>query len=283
MSVQIIESITKMQKIADEWRTEGKKIALVPTMGYLHEGHLSLIHKARSRADVVVVSIYVNPTQFAADEDLDDYPRELGRDTRMAENAGCDFIFAPLDEEMYPDNYLSYVNVEEITKVLCGGSRPTHFRGVTTIVTKLYNAVKPHIVIFGQKDAQQAIVIKQMTRDLNFDVSIEVAPIVREPDGLAMSSRNEYLTPEERRDAPILYNSLQLAEHMIRSGEIKSSSIKDAMREMIDSMETSEIDYISIVNTKTLKEIDEIHGDILIALAVRFGKARLIDNIMLTV
>ena len=272
-----------MQHLADTWRSEGKRIALVPTMGYLHEGHLSLIRMARTGADIVVVSIYVNPTQFSPDEDLESYPRDLERDARLAEAAGCDAIFAPSDEEMYPDRYLTYVAVEEITKVLCGASRPIHFRGVTTIVTKLFNAVKPHTAIFGQKDAQQAIVIKQMTRDLNFDVDIKVAPIIRENDGLAKSSRNEYLSPEERRDAPILHQSLIFAKEMIEAGECRSEVIKKAMENMINAVETSDIDYISIVDSTTLTNIEEIRGDILVAVAVHFGKARLIDNFMASV
>lgn len=283
MPVQIIESLKQMQKLSDSWRAKGERIALVPTMGYLHEGHLSLVRKAQTSADIVVVSIYVNPTQFGADEDLESYPRDLERDAKLAKDAGCDFIFAPSDDEMYPHRYLTYVTVEEITKVLCGALRPIHFRGVTTIVAKLFNAVKPHVAVFGQKDAQQAMVVKQMTRDLNYDVDIEVTPIVREPDGLAMSSRNKYLSPEERRDAPILYHSLTLAEEMIVSGERRSLVIKDAMQEMIEAVESSNIDYISIVDATTLEETEVIRGEVLIALAVRFGKARLIDNLMISV
>jgi len=283
MPVQTIETVKEMQRLADSWRSTGIRIALVPTMGYLHEGHLSLIRKARSSADKVVVSIYVNPIQFGENEDLETYPRDLKRDAELAEDAGCDVIFAPSDAEMYPEKYLTYVTVEELTEGLCGASRPVHFRGVTTIVTKLFNIVKPHIAIFGQKDAQQAIVIKQMTRDLDFDIDIEVAPIVREPDGLALSSRNEYLSPDERRDATILYLSLRMAEEMIVSGERDAKKVQDAIREMIEAVETSNIDYIAIVDASTLKEIEEIRGEVLIALAVRFGEARLIDNIILTV
>ena len=283
MPLEVIESVQEMQRLADIWRAKGDRIALVPTMGYFHEGHLSLIRKARDSANIVVASIYVNPTQFGPGEDLESYPRNLERDIKLAAEAGCDFIFVPSDDEMYPENYLTFVNVEKITAVMCGASRPGHFKGVTTVVAKLFNIVKPHVAVFGQKDAQQAVVIKRMARDLNYDVIIEIEPIIRESDGLAMSSRNEYLSEKERRDAPILYHALTLAEDMIRAGERRANVIKEEMKLLIEAVETSEPEYIVIVNATTLEDLEEISGDVLVAVAVRFGKARLIDNILIAV
>lgn len=278
--MRIITKVKEMQKVADELRREGKIIGVVPTMGYLHEGHLSLIRLAKEKSDVVITTIFVNPLQFAPHEDYDKYPRDFERDVKLAQSAGCDIIFHPTVEEMYPENFLTYVEVEKLTKVLEGEFRPTHFRGVTTVVAKLFNITKPHIAIFGQKDAQQALIIKQMVRDLNFDIEIIVAPIVREPDGLAMSSRNVYLSESERKEATVLYESLKLAERLVKEGERKSETIISEMENLIKSKPSAKIDYIAIVEPDTLEKVDELMEgkEYLIAIAVRIGSTRLIDN-----
>jgi pantoate--beta-alanine ligase len=278
--MRIISKVKEMQKVADELRKEGKIIGVVPTMGYLHEGHLSLIRLAKEKSDVVITTIFVNPLQFAPNEDYDRYPRDFERDVKLAQSAGCDIIFHPSVEEMYPQNFLTYVEVDKLTKVLEGEFRPTHFRGVTTVVAKLFNITKPHIAVFGQKDAQQALIIKQMVRDLNFDIEIIVAPIVREPDGLAMSSRNVYLSDSERKDATVLYESLKLAEKLIENGERNSENIILKMEELIKSKPTAKIDYIAIVEPETLEKVETLSEgkEYLIALAVRIGSTRLIDN-----
>jgi len=281
--MRVIEKIAEMQSWSDRMRAEGKRIGFVPTMGYLHEGHLSLVDRAKEMSDVVVVSVFVNPTQFGPSEDYRNYPRDLKRDVRLVEERGGDVVFCPSAEEMYPEGFATYVEVEGLTETLCGASRPGHFRGVTTVVTKLFNIVKPHVAVFGQKDAQQAIVIKRMTSDLNFDIEIEVAPTIREPDGLAMSSRNTYLTPSQRSQATSLYRALRAAERMIGSGERDAGRVIDEMRRIVGSQPEADIDYISIVSADDLKPVGEIKGRILVALAVRFGRARLIDNIMLDV
>ncbi len=276
--MKIIRTVREMQTEADTLRQAGKKIGFVPTMGYLHEGHLSLIRIARSRADVVVVSIFINPTQFGPDEDLDQYPRDFTRDERLAEVSGTDIIFYPSKEEMYPLGYMTYVNVEEMTNTLCGASRPTHFRGVTTICTKLFLAVKPHFAVFGQKDAQQAVVIRRMVKDLNIDMDIIVGPIIREDDGLAKSSRNAYLSPDERQDALALNESLRIAEYLIAKGERKTEIIIQSVRDHIDARTQTRIDYIRIVHPETLYPLNKIEDRALIALAVFVGESRLIDN-----
>jgi pantoate--beta-alanine ligase len=278
--MRIISKVKEMQKVADELRKEGKIIGVVPTMGYLHEGHLSLIRLAKEKSDVVITTIFVNPLQFAPNEDYDRYPRDFERDVKLAQSAGCDIIFHPSVEEMYPQNFLTYVEVDKLTKVLEGEFRPTHFRGVTTVVAKLFNITKPHIAVFGQKDAQQALIIKQMVRDLNFDIEIIVAPIIREPDGLAMSSRNVYLSDSERKDATVLYESLKLAEKLIENGERNSKNIILKMEELIKSKPTAKIDYIAIVEPETLEKVETLSEgkEYLIALAVRIGSTRLIDN-----
>jgi pantoate--beta-alanine ligase len=278
--MRIISKVKEMQKVADELRKEGKIIGVVPTMGYLHEGHLSLIRLAKEKSDVVITTIFVNPLQFAPNEDYDRYPRDFERDVKLAQSAGCDIIFHPSVEEMYPQNFLTYVEVDKLTKVLEGEFRPTHFRGVTTVVAKLFNITKPHIAVFGQKDAQQALIIKQMVRDLNFDIEIIIAPIVREPDGLAMSSRNVYLSDSERKDATVLYESLKLAEKLIENGERNSKNIILKMEELIKSKPTAKIDYIAIVEPETLEKVETLSEgkEYLIALAVRIGSTRLIDN-----
>lgn len=278
-----IEGITQMRGVSRKAREEGKLIALVPTMGFFHEGHLSLIRKARKVGDLVVVSSFVNPSQFGLEEDYGAYPQEPERDRTLAEENGTDVLFSPSVEEMYPQGYSTWVEVEGLTEVLCGRSRPGHFRGVTTVVTKLFHIVQPHYAIFGQKDYQQAQVIKRMADDLNFDLRVLVEPTVREPDGLAMSSRNLYLTPAERKDAVILYRSLLRAQELVQDGERDAVRISDMIRKMIADVERAEIDYVSIVDGENLRPISQLKGKVLIALAVKIGKARLIDNILLSV
>ena len=281
MSIRVIEQVRAMQAWADKVRREGKRIGLVPTMGCLHEGHLSLIRLARKRTDVVVVSIFVNPTQFGPTEDFEKYPRTFDRDQELVEQAGGEIIFAPGVEEMYPPGFDTSVTVARLTKGLCGASRPGHFRGVTTVVTKLLCAAKPHVAVFGQKDFQQAAVIRRMVWDLNLDVEIVTAPIVREADGLAMSSRNAYLSPKERRDARVLFQSLEKAEKMVRDGEREASEIITAMKTEIEAKPAARIDYVAVVDAETLEPVTRVEGRTLVALAVWIGKTRLIDNVVL--
>jgi len=272
-----------MQKIADELRKNGKRIGFVPTMGFLHEGHLSLIDIVNKNSVVSVMSIFVNPTQFAPHEDFDSYPRNFERDEQLAKERGCDIVFYPKKEEMYQSPYRTYVLVNEITSGLCGASRPTFFRGVATVVTKLFNIVKPHVAVFGQKDAQQAFVIRQIIKDLNMDLDILVGPIVRENDGLAMSSRNKYLSNQERKDALVLHQSLVKAERMAERGNINSKNIQIEIKNQIQFISSAKIDYIEIVNTNNFRQVKKLNGEILIALAVWIGKTRLIDNVIINI
>jgi len=254
-------------------------------MGYLHEGHLSLIRKAKQEHDIVVVSIFVNPTQFAPTEDLDKYPRDIVRDTELAQQAGCDIIFTPSAEEMYPQGFSSFVTVEGLSSVLEGKFRPTHFKGVTTVVLKLFNIIQPETAYFGQKDAQQSIVIQKMVKELNVPIRIEIVPTKREQDGLAMSSRNVYLNPAQRANAVVLSQSLQLATSLIANGERDPFRIIREMDQLISATQPTQIDYIEIVDAATLERKQELRNGekILIPLAVRFGSTRLIDNAILTV
>ncbi|WP_460059226.1 pantoate--beta-alanine ligase [Pseudolactococcus yaeyamensis] len=260
------------------WRHENQTIGLVPTMGFLHEGHQSLIRKAATDNDRVVVSIFVNPTQFAAGEDLDTYPRDLAQDQIKCLEAGADLIFAPHVSELYPSGFNTYVTTSGISDLLEGKSRPTHFRGVTTIVTKLFNLIQPNKAYFGQKDAQQVAVLQQMVRDLNQDIELVVCPIIREPDGLAKSSRNTYLSIDARQQAVILFQALTLAETLISNGELKTSNIIAALNTHIQTQSLTQIDYIKIVDPTTLQDIDIITTDILLLLAVYVDQTRLIDN-----
>lgn len=278
--MRLLEKPKEMQAWADHYRGQGKTIGFVPTMGYLHDGHLSLIREAKRTTDVVVVSIFVNPAQFGRGEDYEQYPRDLEGDREKIEGVGADILFVPSVSDMYPEGYLTYVDVEEITKTMCGASRPGHFRGVATVVTKLFNIVKPHKAFFGQKDYQQGIVIKRMAKDLNMDVDIIVLPTVREPDGLAMSSRNSYLNKEEREAAIILYRSLIRAEEMIKGGKSSVRAIYNEMKKMIEAEPLARIDYIAVANPETLEPLKEAKERTLIALAVWIGKTRLIDNII---
>jgi len=277
--MKIIKKITEMQKIANDLRKQSKSIGFVPTMGYLHEGHLSLMRCARKENDVVVISIFVNPTQFAPGEDYERYPRDEEGDIRKAKEVGVDIVFIPDVKDMYSDDHSTYVEEKVLSAGLCGAKRPGHFKGVTTIVAKLFNIVKPHRAYFGKKDYQQLRVIERMARDLNFDIEIIGCPIVREPDGLAMSSRNVYLNQEERKSALCLYKSLLLAQNMIKKGERNPAIIKKAMEEFIlKHPHVKKIDYIEIVDRYTLQPVDKLTGNELIALAVFVGPARLIDN-----
>lgn len=279
--MRIIRNIGQMSIISKDLRSKGKAIGFVPTMGALHRGHLSLIRKARKENDIVVASIFVNPTQFSPQEDFKKYPRPFGQDVRLCKREGVDIIFCPEAKRMYPDNYKTYVNVQELGEVLCGKFRPNHFRGVATVVTKLFNIVQPDTSYFGQKDAQQAIIIKKMVEDLNIPVRIKVMPIVREGDGLAMSSRNVYLSSEERKDALVLRQALNLAKNLIAQGNSNSVYLMQKMRGLINKKKSAKIQYISVVNPQDLKPVAKIEGRVLIALAVWIGKTHLIDNIII--
>ncbi len=281
----MVRTVRQMQELAEELRRKGSRIGLVPTMGALHQGHLSLVDIAKKNSDRVVVSIYVNPTQFGRGEDFGKYPRTLESDTRLASERGVDFIFAPSDTEMYPEEHLAFVEVDKVSRILEGEFRPTHFKGVTTVVAKLFNVVKPHLAVFGQKDAQQAFIIKKMVRDLNFDVEIMVAPIVREKDWLAMSSRNVYLSSSERENATVLYKSLKHAERSMASGRRHLNELRTEMVRMIAEGAGGKIDYISFVDPASFETVDEIGSlsEVLAVLAVRFGQTRLIDNMLLKV
>ncbi len=283
--MRTISSIPEMQGAADTFRHAGKRIGVVPTMGYLHEGHRSLMRIARQHVDVVITTLFVNPKQFSPTEDFSRYPRDIERDTRLAESAGTDILFTPSAEEIYPGDHRTYVETERITKVLEGKSRPTHFRGVTTVLTKLFNITKPHAAVFGQKDAQQVVVVKQMVKDLNFNLEIIVGPIVREPDGLAMSSRNVHLSESERKQSTVLFASLRHVEERIRNGERNSSSIASEMMKMIGAQPAARVDYISIADPSSLEEVSTIPPgqSVLVSLAVSFGATRLIDNALISI
>jgi len=277
--MQIVKTVNELRAIIKEKKQGGMSIGLVPTMGYLHEGHLSLMTEAKKTTDYVVASIFVNPTQFGPNEDLATYPRDLARDASLCEGAGVDLIFAPEVDEMYPSGYSTYVDCEgSITKQLCGASRPSHFKGVTSVVSKLFNIVMPDVAFFGQKDAQQVAVIEKMVRELNFDLTIKACPIVRESDGLAMSSRNLYLNSEERLAALVLSQALNEAKTAINAGVTSTETLIHSMRQIIESSPHATIDYVQIVDSSSLEGIEVIGDDFLVALAVKIGKTRLIDN-----
>jgi pantoate--beta-alanine ligase len=276
--VDIIRTVSEMQRYAETERRKGKRIALVPTMGFFHDGHLSLMREGRKKGDRLVVSLYVNPTQFAPTEDFSTYPRNFERDRQLAEGVGADVLFIPANGEMYPEGYQTYVLVEGVTDNLCGKSRPSFFRGVTTVCTKLFHIVKPHLTIFGRKDFQQYVTIKRMVRDLNMDIEVIGLPTVREPDGLAMSSRNIHLSPAERMAALSLNRSLQMAECLYDGGERDARRIVGQVSDHITGQPGTEIDYVQICDTATMRDINTIEGEAILALAVRVGKTRLIDN-----
>lgn len=261
-------------------RYEGT-VGLVPTMGYLHEGHLSLVRRAKEACDQAVVSIFINPTQFGPKEDLSKYPRDLERDLSLLESLGVDLVWTPTAEIMYPPGYQTWVEVETLTRPLEGAVRPGHFRGVTTIVAKLFNGVQPHKAFFGQKDAQQATVIRQMTRDLNFPIEIVVCPIIREPDGLAMSSRNVYLDPEQRKAATVLYRSLSAAKEAYEDGVRNAQTLRQIMKDVLAGQPLAQVQYVSCADYDTLEELETVTGKTLLSMAVFVGKTRLIDNFVL--
>lgn len=283
--MKVVKSVKEMHLISGQLRLEGKKIGFVPTMGYLHTGHLSLVRKSKENSDITVVSIFVNPTQFAPTEDLDKYPRDFERDEMLLNQENVDFLFYPDKDEIYPEGFSTFVEVGEITKVLEGESRPSHFKGVTTIVSILFNIVKPHYSVFGQKDAQQASVIKKMTSDLHFEIEIEIAPIVREKDGLAMSSRNVYLNQKEREDALVLSKSLYLAEDLIKKGERDFNVIKEKMIGVISQAETAYLDYIQAVESDSFSKVNlfEKGKSYFVLIACRIGRTRLIDNLLIQI
>jgi pantoate--beta-alanine ligase len=279
--VEIIRSVDQMRRRSAEFRDAGSVVALVPTMGALHEGHLSLVRLAGELADVVVVSVFVNPTQFGPSEDFERYPRDLDEDARLAADAGADVVFAPEAREVYPAGFETVVHVQKLTRKMCGAFRPGHFEGVTTVVAKLLNVVRPNVAVFGQKDGQQAAVIERMAADLDMGVEIVRGPTVREPDGLAMSSRNAYLSPEERKDALVLHEALEYAEQLYRCGESDAALLLDGMRTLIGSVKGAEIQYVAAVDAKTLEDVPELGPGVMFALAVVIGKTRLIDNVVL--
>jgi len=279
--MKIIKDINEMQSIGEAARRAGKNIALVPTMGALHEGHLALMDYGRSKADLLVVSIFVNPIQFGPKEDFEKYPRDLERDSRLTEKRGVDLIFSPEPKDFYPEFFQTYVNVEKVIQNLCGASRPGHFRGVTTVVCKFFHIVRPHLAIFGQKDYQQWRAIWQMVEDLNMDIEVFGYPTVREADGLAMSSRNVYLSPEERVSARSLSQALKEAQALFRKGERNSNILLDRVADLINQQPHTRIDYAKIGHPRTLEELTVIKDRGVLALAVWVGSTRLIDNCLL--
>jgi pantoate--beta-alanine ligase len=280
--MEIVNNPAQMRQMAQEWRAAGQKIALVPTMGYFHAGHLSLMRYGREAAHQLVVSLFVNPAQFGPHEDLDRYPRDLERDSSMAREVGVDVLYTPLAEAMYPQGYQTYVTVEGLSRGLCGASRPGHFRGVATVVLKLLNQVQPHLAVFGEKDYQQLQVIRRLVKDLDVPVEIVGRPIVREEDGLAMSSRNTYLSPEERAAALCLFRAIKAARELVLSGAKSRESVLEAVKGMISATPHTNIDYVALVDPETLEEVAMIQDEARLALAVWVGKTRLIDNTLLS-
>lgn len=280
--MKIVKTIAEVREQVKTWKKEGLSVGLVPTMGYLHEGHQSLIECAVKQNDRVVVSDFVNPTQFAPNEDLESYPRDLDRDAALCEKAGADLIFNPEPEEMYEKDACTFVDMRALTKNLCGKTRPVHFSGVCTVVSKLFLIVNPDRAYFGEKDAQQLAVIRRMVRDLNFDIEIVGCPIIREEDGLAKSSRNTYLTPELRSAAPVLHKALEEGRQMVLAGETDAAKVRAAIVKRIEEEPLAKIDYVEIVDFETIEPVETIKGSVLAAVAVYFGKTRLIDNVIVT-
>jgi pantoate--beta-alanine ligase len=278
--MKTIKTIKEMKELSLQTRAEGKTIAFVPTMGFFHEGHLSLMREGRKRGDFLIVSLFVNPTQFGPHEDFKNYPRDFEGDSKMAGEVGTDILFVPEAGEMYPPDHQTLVRVEKVTENLCGRSRPTHFQGVTTVVLMLFEIVMPHVAIFGEKDYQQLVTVQQMVRDLHMSVEVIGMPTVREADGLAMSSRNTYLLPEERKAALSLCRSLQKAKELLQKGEQKADRILQEVKGILQSEPLVKIDYAQICDVRTLKDVDRIEGDVVIALAAYLGKTRLIDNLV---
>jgi len=281
--MKLIKDILEMKEYISLQKKDGATIGLVPTMGYLHKAHRSLMEKSVEQNDFTVASIFVNPIQFGRNEDFGRYPRDIKRDTDLAGSAGVDIVFSPAADAMYPKDFATYVNIEGITELLCGRSRPGHFRGVATVVLKLFNIVKPDKAYFGMKDAQQVAVIERMVRDLNLDTVIVRCPLIREEDGLAMSSRNVYLSTDERKAALILSRALKSAPGLIYGGIRTSTSLRSAIAEIVESEPLANIDYIEVLNAKDFSPIDALRGSVIIAMAVKFGSTRLIDNIIMEV
>ncbi|MDP3142531.1 MAG: pantoate--beta-alanine ligase [Candidatus Omnitrophota bacterium] len=280
---KLVKTIKEMRQLVKKFREQGKTIGFVPTMGFLHEGHLSLVRESKKDCDVSIMSIFVNPIQFGPQEDYRQYPRDLKRDMLLAKSAGVDIIFYPEDKEMHTKEHLTLINVDRMSNCLCGVTRPGHFKGVATIVAKLFNIVQPDIAYFGQKDAQQVRIIQKLIEDLNFPVKIKVMPTIREKDSLAMSSRNKYLSFQEHKDALALYEALERAREMIQHGQRSINVINSTMREIIERRKTAKIDYIGFVDADTLSPLKEIKGKVLIAVATWFGTTRLIDNLIVQV
>ena len=280
--MRIISSVSEMQSYADSLRKEGIRIGFVPTMGALHEGHLSLIRKSIETCDRTILSIFVNPTQFSPSEDFGEYPRDLGRDEKLAEELGVDIIFYPTNEAIYPNGFSTYTIVERLSDQLEGKSRPSHFKGVTTVVNKLFNIVKPHVAFFGQKDAQQALIIKKMITDLDMDIDMVICPTIREDDGLALSSRNSFLSPEARKEATFIHQALKEAESLHLSGTQNSEILMQNITEILNSASIAKIDYLAIVDSNTLLPVESTNQGALVTVAVYFDTNRLIDNILLT-
>ena len=281
--MRVVKTIKYLRQILSQARLKGQKIGFVPTMGYLHEGHLSLMRQAHQECDVCVVSIYVNPKQFGPHEDYRDYPRDIKRDATMVKKENVDILFIPSDNVIYPNGYLTYIDVEKMSDRLCGKYRPGHFKGVATIVAKLLNMVRPDIMYLGQKDAQQVLILRTMVADLNFPVSIRVVPTVREKDGLAISSRNVYLSSDQRVQAPVLYRALKSAIVRVREGERRASYITGMIRRIITPYSDGKIQYVECVDAYTLEPLKMLKGKVLIALSATFGKTRLIDNVTVSV
>ncbi len=281
--MEIVASVQEVRARIKEWKRQGQTIGFVPTMGYLHEGHASLMKCARKECDKVVASIFVNPMQFGVNEDLDSYPRDLEADAKLCEEIGVDLIFHPEVEEMYADGFCSFVDMNGLTKELCGKSRPVHFRGVCTVVNKLFNIVTPDKAFFGQKDAQQLAVIRRMVTDLNMDIEIIGCPIIREEDGLAKSSRNTYLNGEERQAALILSQTIRLGEQLVQNGERNAETLVAAMKANLAKEPMARVDYVEAVSMDTIEKIDRLEGCVLVAMAVYIGTTRLIDNFIVTV
>lgn len=279
--IKVVSTVDETRAQIKEWKKQGFTVGLVPTMGYLHEGHQSLIKKAVDENDKVVVSVFVNPIQFAPNEDLETYPRDLEADKKLCDSTGADLIFHPTPDEMYPDGFSTHIQMDNLTKELCGKTRPTHFGGVCTVVGKLFNIVQPDKAYFGQKDAQQLAIIKRMVRDLNFDLEIVGCPIIREPDGLAKSSRNTYLSADERKAALILSKSIELGKELVANGEKNAQNIIKAMTDKINTEPLARIDYVNVVDALNIEPIDVIQGETLVAIAVYIGKTRLIDNFII--
>jgi pantoate--beta-alanine ligase len=281
--MKIVHTIWEVKQQVTEWKQQGLSVGFVPTMGALHAGHISLVTKSASENDKTAVSIFVNPTQFSPTEDLEAYPRDMDTDSKLCVNAGVDLIFNPSASEMYPKDFCTYIDMDDITNELCGRSRPTHFRGVCTVVNKLFNVVTPTRAYFGQKDAQQLAVIKKMVTDLSMNIEVVGCPIVREDDGLAMSSRNAYLNPAERAAALILSQALHTGEQLVSNGERSSQKIISAIRNVIETQPLAKIDYVEVVDNNTMQKVNTIDGQTLVAIAVFIGKTRLIDNVIIDI